>query len=1090
MIPGAADARAQQVHLNEVMASNSVTIADEDGDYGDWIEIYNSGDMPVSLAGYGLSDDYERPYRWVLPDTTLAAGTFMLIWATNKDRSVPGGELHTNFAIAAAGEEVILTHPNGTRVDELSPTEIPTDISIGRKPDGTGEWVFFDEPTPGEPNSTDPIGGNLVSPMFSHDPGFYHQEFELQITHPQEDVIIYYTLDGSVPTENSLVYTEPIPVRDRNSEPNDISTIPTNFLDDFRKSVPPRTTIKKGTVVRTLSVKPGFKPFYSTKSYFVSPIHANIHQLPVISISTDYANLFDDEIGILVPGNLYEDGESNTGNYYERGIDWEREASFEFFEDSGERAFSQHVGIRIHGGFTRRFTQKSLRIYARNEYGENTINYPVFPDQPYESYKRLILRNSGNDHAFSMLRDAIAHRLVSHLNMETQAYRPAIVYINGEYWGLHNIRERMDRHYLERKFGIDPERLELLSGHWTVEEGDNQDYAALLSFIQNQNLAHNPHYQYVQTKMDIDNYLDYFSAQIFFVNTDWPHNNIDFWRTRRSYNPEAPIGHDGRWRWLFYDLDFGLGLVQGPDYNMLDWVTREKGYEDQEWPNQILLNLLENESFKNDFINRMADHLNTAFLPERMEAIIREMKEVIEPEMHDFGDRWRYPQSVTIWNNTINNIIKWTQQRVIHYWQNIQDHFGILSTDKITISINDESKGHVKINSIDIHPETPGISQNTYPWTGTYFAGIPVTLSAIVNEEYTFSHWEIDDQLFTIPTLSLLPDTTESIQLFLKEFTVTEPEIYSLSQEDYFLENFSPDSPRGVYPEGMRFVYMSDTDPGLDSEIEGYTSGRYDLSTRTRVNGLGDGGFSFINTSNPDGNPGYPGGKLGGAVLYLNTEGRSFIEVDWTAGTMEPNSRIYNIRLQYRVGQEGEFKDVPDESGNPVEYRRSEERGHAERIGPVVLPEDVNDQPHVEILWRYYFTGERVDDESGQRSQLRISEISVTSKPLGYVEEPDPDPDPDPEPEPIIPITFKLYQNFPNPFYPHSTIMYDLPISQQVRLEIYSVTGQYIKTVINQQVEAGRHTVSIDASSLSSGVYLYRIITNEFTETLTMSVIK
>lgn len=1018
----------------------------------------------------------------------------MLIWATGKDRTTPGRELHTNYAISADGEEVVLTNTDGIRMDELEPTEIPTDISIGRKPDGNGDWIFFDEPTPGSTNITDPLDGILESPVFSHAPGFYSDEFELQISHPQEGVTIYYTLDGSDPTENSLVYNAPIPIQDRNSEPNSISTIPTNYLVDYRKSVPPRTTIKKGTVIRTLSVKQGYEPFNTTNSYFVSPIHANIHQLPVISISTDNNNLFDDEIGILVPGNLYEDGIPETGNYYGRGIDWEREASFEFFEETGEFAFGQNVGIRIHGGFTRRFTQKSLRIYARNEYGQNTINYPIFKDQPYDSYKRLILRNSGNDQAFSMLRDAIAHRLVSHFNMETQAYRPVIVYINGEYWGLHNIRERLDRHYLERKYDVNPDRLDILTRLWTAQEGDNQNYAGLLTYIRNQNLGYNPHYEYVKTRMDIDNFLDYYSAHIFFVNTDWPHNNIDFWRSRTSYKPDAPVGHDGRWRWMFYDLDFGLGLVEGPDFDMLNWVTQELNYQEVDWPNQVLRNLLENESFKIDFINRMADHLNTAFLPERMETIIREMKEVIEPEMHDFGNRWIYPQSIAVWNNTIDGIIEWTQQRYVNHWQNIQDHFELPSTDHITININDESMGHVKINSIDILPDIPGIQKNPYPWTGTYFAGIPVTISGIATGEYTFSHWIIDDQLFTTPTLSLLPDTTEFIQLFLEEVIVSEPEVFTMEEDDYLFNSFSADTPRGEYPESMRFVYMMDTEPKLESKIEGYTTGSYDLTSRTRINGLGDRGFSFINTSNLEGNPGYPGRKLGGAILYLNTEERSNIEVEWKAGTVEPNSRIYNIRLQYRVGSEGLFKNVLDESGLAVEYKRNEAQGHEDTIGPVVLPSEVEDQPHVELLWRYYFTEESVDEENGQRSQLRISEISVSSKPIGFDENPDPDqdpePDPDPDPEPLIPNSFELYQNFPNPFHPMTTIQYDLPKDQHVKLEIYSVSGQYIRTVIDQQVNAGSHTVMIDASMLSSGVYLYRITTNEFTETLRMSVIK
>lgn len=1076
------DIIAQQIHLNEVMASNSTTIADEDGEFGDWIEIYNSGDLPLSLAGYGLSDNYNNPYKWVFPDTTLEAGAFILIWATNKDRTIPGAELHTNFAISAAGEEIILTDPDGTRVDELEPAEIPTDISIGRKPDGTSDWVFFDEPTPGAPNLTDPLLGLLEPPNFSHQQGFYNESFDLSVTHPEEDVTIYYTLDGSTPTDQSEIYNCPLTIEDRSLEPNDLSTIPSNFKSGWRRFILPAGPVKKGTIVKTLAVKNGYEPVISKRSYFVFPDGSDTHQLPVISISTDRDNLFGYDEGIYVPGVNYVDGDDTTGNYYMRGIEWEREAGFEYFSENGEFQFGQNVGLRIHGGYSRRLTQKSFRVYARNQYGESRIKYPIFKNQGYDSYNRLLLRNSGNDLSFSMFRDAAAHQIVNHLNMDTQAHQPSIVYINGEYWGLHNIRERYDRHYLERVYGIDPDRIDLLTREWDVVEGDNQEYAALITFIANENLGNQQNYEYVKTRIDIDNFLDYYVSKIFFVNTDWPHNNIDFWRSKTGYNPDAPTGHDGRWRWLFYDVDFTFGLVQPADFDMMSWVTAARNFQNRPWPNRILRNLLQNEEFTVDFINRTADHLNTTFRPDRMHTIMDSLKAIIEPEMTDYIERWRYPTSLEVWENTVTGMKGWASDRPAHHRENVMNHFSIDSLAIVTIDEYDLSKGRLKLNSLLIQGETPGIDQDPFPWSGIYFSGIPITVKAEPLDDYQFSHWEINDQIFTSSTITLLPDTTDTIRVFFEEFTLSDPEVLALTEDDYSFEYFGADSPRGVYPEGMRFVYMNDMDPGLESEIEGYTTGKYDLTSRTRINGLGESGFSFINTSNPEGNPGYPGGKLGGAVLYLNTEERSFIEVGWTAGTMEPNSRVYNIRLQYRVGRDGEFKDVLNSQGAPVEYQRSAESGHTETFGPTVLPAEVKDQKHVEILWRYYYTGERIDEESGQRSQLRISEISVTSKPVGYEEEPDPDP--------LIPNSFNLYQNYPNPFHPISTIVYDLPKPQYVKLEIYSISGQFIKTVIDREVQAGRHSETIDVSNLASGIYLYRLTTNEYNKTLRMTVIK
>ncbi|MFN2374129.1 MAG: lamin tail domain-containing protein, partial [Cyclonatronaceae bacterium] len=198
------NATAQQLHLNEVMASNAGTITDADGDAGDWIEIIWSGDEPLNLLGYGLSDDYNRPFRWLFPDKTIQPGEFLLIWATGKNRRDPTGELHTDFSIAASGEELILTSPDSTRLDELKPTEIPTDISLGRYPDGTGDWYFFANPTPGSANRDDGYRELLEPVSFSQPGRFSGSDFELQLTHPDPGVTIIYTLDGSVPDPANL----------------------------------------------------------------------------------------------------------------------------------------------------------------------------------------------------------------------------------------------------------------------------------------------------------------------------------------------------------------------------------------------------------------------------------------------------------------------------------------------------------------------------------------------------------------------------------------------------------------------------------------------------------------------------------------------------------------------------------------------------------------------------------------------------------------------------------------------------------------------------------------------------------------------
>lgn len=1081
----------QELTLNEVMSSNDSIIVDEDGDYQDWVEIYNAGNTPVNLGGYGLSDDANEPFRWTFPDTTIQPENFMLIWASNKNRSTVGRDLHTNFAISASGEEVLLTHSNGTLLDELSPTEIPSDFSIGRQPDGTGNWVFFNKPTPGFPNNTESTSGQLAPAELSHTPGFYSSPFNLEISHPAEDVTLYYTLDGSTPDENSPEYSGPISIYDRSDEPNDISTIRTNYSDSWFRSQNPGDRVRKGTVLRIKAVRNGYLPAFSAATYFVFPNGDATHRLPVISLSTDNMNLFSEQTGIYVPGIRYVEGRDDTGNYYMSGDAWEREASMEFFEPNGSRGFSQNIGLRINGGWTRRLPQKSLRVYARSEYGESRINYPVFPDQDYESYDRLILRNSGNDFGFTMFRDAAAHQIVKHFNMDTQAYRPAAVYINGEYWGLHNVRERFDAHYLERVYGIDRENIDYLSGRWTEEEGSNQDYAALLHFIENNDMSLSQNMGHVRRKIDLDNLLDYYTAQVYFANVDWPQNNMEFWRLRVPYREDAPAGHDGRWRWMFYDLDQSFGFVDGTSdeisdesFDMIEWILAEKNpVNNQTWPGMIFRKLLQNPGFKNSFINRIADHLNTSFQAERMTAIVDSIKTLIEPEMENHMKRWIHPKSHDQWVSNIDKMYTFIDHRSEYLREHVMHHFGIDSTTTLTVGSSHPFQTDVRINSLLISADTPGMSSNPMPWTGTYFSGIPVRLSVERGQELVFKYWQVNNTKVFSSNIEVLPDTVDTATAVFSERDFTEITPHSLSDEAYQFSEWSDQEPPGSYPASMAFVYMDETDPNLGASIEGFTFGEYDLDSRTRINGLGDDGFSFINTSNEDGNPGYPGTRLGGAILVLNTEGRDSVQVEWTAGTIEPNSRIYNLRLQYRTDPDELFRDVLDENGNPVEYERNEAAGHSEVIEPVFLPADAEKQPRVELLWRYYYTGQRADEESGQRSMLHISDIHVTSR--VFSEEPDPEPEPDP-----LPDEFLLHQNYPNPFYPNTTIRFDLPQDQHVRIDLYSIDGRFIAKLKDQQTEAGYHQIDIDVRGLASGIYLYRIVTEVFSDVKKMSVVK
>jgi uncharacterized repeat protein (TIGR02543 family) len=971
-------ALAQQIAINEVMASNASTIADEDGDFEDWIELYNYGEEPINLEGFGLSDNYSNPFKWVLPNVTIEPGQYLLVWASGKDRrpvsgeyspglvrevyagipgvavsdltnhisypdnptnrniisnlfeapinvadyygqrihglikapytgqyrfwiasddngqlflsttsnpdnlvliaEVPGwtnprewgkysqqhselitlqagayyyimalmkeheggdnlavgwqlpdgalerpiagqhifrdkAELHTNFSISQEGEEIILTNPSGNIISEHLPTSIPTDISYGRAPDGAGEWFFFNEPTPGMPNETDTFSEVLAPPLFSLPGGFFSNEFDLTLSHPDEEVQIVYTLDGSVPDPNNLdgstylyknnypqnpgdpngdfltnsfqsfSYTGPIHIYDRTGEPDKLTQISTTW--DNNPTYFPTNPVEKGIVVKAKAIKPGAIASKTVaNSFFMNSLGRNQYTLPLISISLQEDSFFDYFTGIYVAGQIFDEwraanpGSNADGgtpaNYWLRGDFTESVAHFELFEPNESAAsLSQEIGVRLHGGWSRSFPLKSLRLYARARYGESHFNYPFFPDNQYSSFRRLLLRNSGNDYWNTFFRDAAIQNIVSHLNFDTQNYQPSVVYLNGEYWGIHNIRERFDKYYLERVYGVDPENIDLLENNANADEGDANHYNSMLNFIQSNSLSNSSNYEYIKTQLDVSSFIDYQVANIFAANTDWPGNNIKYWRLRTNhYLPNAPLGHDGRWRWLLYDTDFGFGLVAAVNHNTLQFATDPNGpgWPNPSWSTFLIIKLLENESFKFDFINRFADLLNTAFLPARMVDIITGLKQVLEPEMPEQIQRWKSPGYGNIggWNNQVNVMINFANNRPSIQRNHIRSFFGISNTLNVTLNVNDVEGGYIHINTIDVIPETPGVNENPYPWIGIYFNNIPIQIEAIAKPGYVFSHWE-GAATGNNPLLNITPTGNISLTAYFTE---------------------------------------------------------------------------------------------------------------------------------------------------------------------------------------------------------------------------------------------------------------------------------------------------------------------------------
>ena len=749
--------QAQTLVINEIMASNQTTIADEDGDYPDWIEIHNAGDLPVNLAGYGLSDNYNNPFNWVFPEVVITPGQFLLVWASNKNRTNPDAPLHTNYAISAGGEEVILTHPNGTRISEIPPTPMGSDISFGHQPDASGNLVFFSNPTPGASNDQQGFEDILDPPTLSLASGYYAEQQTLVISHLDPLAVIYYTLDGNIPTQESTPYEGAIIIEPQFSSNAGINMIGTNPPETDPLGFgwkEPGLYPAKATVVRAAAFRESyFTPAPATATYFIG---MEPPSLPVASLAIDTFRLFNHYDGIYIPGIDYETygygdgwyGQPNA-NYYRRGELWEVPSYFSFFEGANE-VLSDNVGVRIHGGGTRALPQKSLRIYARGGYGSDYLNHPFFPNQQHNQYKRIILRNAGQDFfgPGTHLRDGFIQKLVEPIGVPIQDYRPTILYINGEYWGIQNLRERYDKYYFERKYGIPENQLHFLEDYQVVNEGSNAHFSAMINYIEQNPLSNPTAYSHIQTQMNIENYTDYNIINIFAGNIDWPAHNLKYFRRNINYNPNAAYGNDGRWHWALNDLDFGFGYsgLYNQQFNMMAYVTDPIGGEwppNAPWSTFLIRSLLENESFKNGFINRFADLLNTVFQTDHMLAFLNETKAMIEPEIGKHIGRWGYPaHNLAQWFTNLNRLVNFANNRPAIQKTHLINHFELTGTFELTVNVNNMSQGTIMVNRLHLNASNPLMPQfNGYPWKGEYFSGVPLPITAIPQPGFRLQKW-------------------------------------------------------------------------------------------------------------------------------------------------------------------------------------------------------------------------------------------------------------------------------------------------------------------------------------------------------------
>lgn len=717
------------LRINEFLSSNTRTnLEPESYNFVEWIELYNAGDAPVDLGGLYLSDDLYQPAKWRITAKTAAGNvigpkSYRLIWTDGTNQKG-----HANFKLDREGEEIGLFTAGGELIDSVQyPSQRP-DVSFGRKIPEEDNWYYFAIPTPGQANDTEGVltKDTAPAPEFSLPGGFYGEEKTVLVNISSTAAVIHYTRDGSLPTRDSPRYDSPL-------------------------------TIASTTVLRARAFEEGRLPSPTvTRTYFIQESFT----LPTISIAMDPPHLWDDEIGIYVtgvngiPGNC----DKTPRNFNQ---DWERPAHIEFYEPDGRLGFQVEAGIKIFGGCSRDYPQKSLAIYARNKYGMNQISYPVFPDKPIRAFKNLIVRNGGNDWIRTLFSDAMMQYLLKdRMDIDYQAYRPVILFLNGEYRGIMNLREKLNEHYPAQNYGVDPEQVDLIENGTRVMHGDAEHYNALMNMIYNQNIQAPRVYETIQTQMDVHEYINYVISKIYYSSMDWPHNNIKYWRTRIP---------SGKWRWMTYDNDSGFGIWWPVTDNTLNTVSQVKN------GNPFFLGrLLLNSTFRDEFIQRFAAHINTTFAPSRVKRLIGDMQAVLEPEMPRQIARWgrsgasgwgyRIYTTMSEWHAQIDLMRRFAEQRPEIMRRHIQSRFGLAGTAALTLQALPGDGGRLYINDVSIDRENA---------TGIYFLGVPMRVRAVPHPRYRFAGWrERPEERESTISLTLTGDTT--LTAFFEDITGVE----------------------------------------------------------------------------------------------------------------------------------------------------------------------------------------------------------------------------------------------------------------------------------------------------------------------------
>ena len=699
MIAWQASSLQAQVIINEVCAANRSIISDNYGDFEDWIELYNAGADPVDLGGYFMSDKLSNPTKWQIPaGTIIGPGNYRIVFASGRNES-SFGVLHASFKITQTNQEfAVLADPSGTVIQSFEFVKTNrVNHSYGRN--AAGEWRVYTMPTPGAANAGSSYTGYTPKPGFSLPAGFYNAAQTVTLTGPSNGVI-RYTLDGSEPTQTSTTYSNPINIT--------------------------HTSVLRA---RVFSNDPAVLPgLTQTNTYF---INITPHVVPVISIAGE-------ELPQLLDGAYIDP----IGN-------------FEYFEN--QEIVEEAVGeFNKHGNDSWAYAQRGIDYITRDQFGyDDNLSHPFFPNRDRTKFQRLILKAAANDNYPALangahIRDAFVHTLAQRAGMEldARAYRPCVLYVNGEYWGVYEMREKADdadyteHYYNQGEFDID--YIKTWGNTWE-EYGSWNDWYALHNFITTNDMSLPANYAYVTERFNVLSLIDYMILNMHVVCKDWLNWNTAWWRGR---NPE---GQQLKWRYTLWDLDATfdhyINYTSIPDDSPTADPCDNETYAPQFDPEghvDLIISLMNNPDFHALYVNRYADLNNHYLSCEYTIALLDSLVAAIEPEMHQHVARWG--GQVSQWQDNVQDIRDFMLERCSFINGGIVGCYDVSGPYPLTVQIQPaNSPNKVKINTM-----TPP----SFPFSGEYFGDIPIYLEAEPAQDWSFDHWQVANHVFGPDELS------------------------------------------------------------------------------------------------------------------------------------------------------------------------------------------------------------------------------------------------------------------------------------------------------------------------------------------------